>query len=146
MTRHDVLVIGGGQAGLAVSRELGRRDVDHSVLERARVGSSWATLWENFRLNTPNWSVKLPGMPYGGDDPDGFMSRGEIVAHLERYVAVSDTPLRTGIDVTSLVPKAGEVRLQTNEGPMTARAAVVCDRCLPGDPSGLAAPTSFLRV
>lgn len=126
MTRHDVLVIGGGQAGLAVSRELGRRDVDHSVLERARVGSSWATLWENFRLNTPNWSVKLPGMPYGGDDPDGFMSRGEIVAHLERYVAVSDTPLRTGIDVTSLVPKAGEVRLQTNEGPMTARAAVVC--------------------
>ena len=134
MTRHDVVVIGGGQAGLAVSRELGRRGVDHSVLERARVGSSWATLWENFRLNTPNWSIDLPGMPYGGDDPDGFMSRGEIVAHLERYVAAqrhaaAHRDRRAG--VRFVAEAGGGPSAQNDRGPDDGAGGRGLHRCLP---------------
>lgn len=120
----DVIVIGGGQAGLAVSHELGERGVDHVVLERDRTGSSWAGLWDGFHLNTPNWSVQLPGMPYDGQDPDGFMSRAEIVAHLQRYA--DGAPLREGIDVTSLEPAEGGFLLQTSDGTVRARSVVVC--------------------
>lgn len=87
----DVVVIGGGQAGLATSHELARAGVEHMVLERDRIGSSWAGLWDSFQLNTPNWGLRLPGMSYDGDDPDDFMSLTEIVAYLERYAAAGGT-------------------------------------------------------
>ena len=100
-TRADVIVIGGGQAGLATSRELGLAGIDHLVLERDRIGASWAGLWDNFRLNTPNWSVKLPGLPYGGPKQDAFASRAEMVAHLERYRTEMDAPVLEGVEVHS---------------------------------------------
>ena len=70
-----VVVIGAGQAGLAVSHELSELGVDHVVLERARVGQSWRDRWDSFCLVTPNWTMSLPGFPYAGDDPDGFVPR-----------------------------------------------------------------------
>ena len=125
-TRADVIVIGGGQAGLATSRELGLAGIDHVVLERDRIGASWAGLWDNFRLNTPNWSVRLPGLPYGGPDPDAFASRAEMVAHLERYRAEMDAPVLEGVEVHTLEPRGEGFELSTSDGPMSARSVVVC--------------------
>ena len=83
----EVVIIGAGQAGLAVSHELAQAGVAHVVLERGRVGQTWRERWDSFCLVTPNWFCQLPGHPYDGSDPDGFMLRDEVVAYLERYAA-----------------------------------------------------------
>ena len=83
----DVAIVGGGQAGLATSHELVRAGVEHLVLDRGRIGETWRGRWQSFCLVTPNWSVRLPGRPYDGNDPDGFMPRDDIVGYLERYAA-----------------------------------------------------------
>jgi cation diffusion facilitator CzcD-associated flavoprotein CzcO len=74
-----------------VSHELERRGVDHVVLERGRIGQSWRDRWDSFCLVTPNWSVQLPDGTYDESDPDGFMSRDEIVAFLERSQCIQET-------------------------------------------------------
>jgi putative flavoprotein involved in K+ transport len=110
-----VVVVGAGQAGLAVSRELTRASVDHVVLERGRVGQTWRDRWESFCLVTPNWTVRLPEQPYDGDDPDGFMHRDEVVSYLERYA--SEAPVQEGVEVTALRPRAGGgFELETSDG------------------------------
>ena len=78
----ETVVIGAGQAGLAVSHELASAGVEHVVLERGRVGQRWRDRWASFCLVTPNWTVQLPGGRYDGDDPDGFMLRDDVVGHL----------------------------------------------------------------
>ena len=122
----DVAVIGGGQAGLATSHELARAGIEHVVLERDRVGSSWAGLWESFQVNTPNWGLRLPGMAYDGDDPDGFMPRRDIVAYLERYAAGGAGEVRTGVEVGSLTAGDDGFLLDTSLGPIEARSVVTC--------------------
>jgi Pyridine nucleotide-disulphide oxidoreductase len=121
------VVVGAGQAGLAVSHELERAGVDHVVLERGRVGQRWRTRWESFCLVTPNWTVRLPGAPYDGDDPDGFMPRDEIVAHLQRYAGRLRAPVHEGVEVHSIVrePRGG-FRLATSNGKLLAGTVVVC--------------------
>lgn len=120
-----MVVIGGGQAGLAVSHQLLSRGVEHVVLERDRVAETWRRRWDSFRLVTPNWTLDLPGAPYDGDDPDGFVARDEIVEYLERYAA--DLPVRTGVAVESLEPgRAGGFLLRTSDGDLTADSVVVC--------------------
>ena len=74
----DVVIVGAGQAGLSLSHELTAAGIDHLVLERGRVGQSWRGRWDSFCLVIPNWTVRLPGGHYGGDDPDGFMPKSEI--------------------------------------------------------------------
>ena len=122
----DVVVIGGGQAGLATSHELTLHGVEHVVLERSRVAATWRGRWESFCLVTPNWSVRLPGGGYSGDDPDGYMPRDQIVAFLERYAASIEAPVREGVDVSSLerLPD-GEFLLRTTEGDLRAASVVV---------------------
>jgi putative flavoprotein involved in K+ transport len=102
MERTDVAVVGAGQAGLAVSHELSAAGVDHVVLERGRVGETWRGRWDSFCLVTPNWATQLPGMPYAGDDPDGYAPRDEIVSSLERYAAAFDAPVREQVEVSSV--------------------------------------------
>jgi putative flavoprotein involved in K+ transport len=123
----DVVVVGAGQAGLAASHELAQRGVSHVVLEQGHVAQTWRGRWDSFCLVTPNWSVQLPGRPYDGDDPDGFMARNEIVAYLERYARALAAPVVEGVQVTSLTPAAsGGFRLETTSGPRAARAVIVC--------------------
>ena len=75
------IIIGAGQSGLAMSRHLTARSIDHVVLERGEVANSWRTeRWDSLRLLTPNWQSRLPGYAYGGEDPDGFMTMPEVVA------------------------------------------------------------------
>ncbi len=111
-----VVVIGGGQAGLATSRELSTRGIDHVVLERGEVANSWRTeRWDSLRLLTPNWQACLPGMAYQGDDPHGYMSAGELVQFFDRYARDSDAPLYTGTRVNRVLASGRGYRVQTDE-------------------------------
>jgi putative flavoprotein involved in K+ transport len=121
-----VVVVGAGQAGLSVSHELDRVGVDHVVLERSRVAQGWRDRWASFCLVTPNWSVRLPGAPYDGDDPDGFLPRDGVVAHLERYAAGLRAPVHEGVEVRSLAPLARGFRLDTSAGELLAGTVVIC--------------------
>jgi putative flavoprotein involved in K+ transport len=123
----QVAVIGAGQAGLAVSHELSERGVGDVVLERARVGQTWRGLWDSFCLVTPNWTMSLPGFPYAGDDPEGFVARDGIVGYLEGYASSFGAPVREGVSVDSLEPGAKHrFLLRTSAGDMEAGSVVVC--------------------
>jgi putative flavoprotein involved in K+ transport len=125
--RIEVAVVGAGQAGLAVSHGLKEAGVEHLVLERSRVAETWRGRWDSFCLVTPNWSVLLPGGAYAGEDPDGYMHRDEVVAHLERYAAGFGAPVRQGVEVTSIDPAAeGGFLLSTPGGEIAAASVVLC--------------------
>ncbi|HYZ15248.1 MAG TPA: MSMEG_0569 family flavin-dependent oxidoreductase [Candidatus Acidoferrum sp.] len=126
--RIPVAVIGGGQAGLSISALLKERGVEHVVLEKHRVAHTWRTeRWDSFCLVTPNWQCRLPGFPYGGDDPEGFMLKDEIVRYIEAFAASFDPPLHEGVAVTGLRRAAsGEgFHLTTSAGELTADQVVV---------------------
>jgi putative flavoprotein involved in K+ transport len=104
----EVMIIGGGQAGLALSYYLTQQGRTHLVLEQGRVGESWRSQrWDSFTLITPTWMNKLPGFPYQGGDPDGFMPRENIVAYLDQYAASFNAPLHCGIRVTAVRQQPG---------------------------------------
>jgi putative flavoprotein involved in K+ transport len=105
----DAVVIGSGQAGLAISHYLTRQGRTHLVLEQEKqLAPAWRYgRWDSFTLVTPNWSVQLPGFPYRGDDPDGFMTRAEVVRHLEQYASSFGAPIRYGERVTAVDPAPG---------------------------------------
>jgi putative flavoprotein involved in K+ transport len=125
--RVPVVVIGAGHAGLAVSRVLSERSVDHVILERGEVANTWKTeRWDSLRLLTPNWLTRLPGARYEGDDPDGFMTVPELVEFIDRYAVRSDAPLRTKTTVSSLSRSAdGGYVVQTDDETWEAPAVVV---------------------
>jgi hypothetical protein len=125
--RYAVVVIDGGQAGLSMSYLLTRHRIDHIVLERHRIGHEWREpRWDSFCLVTPNWQCQLPGFPYSGDDPDGFMSREEVVAHLEAYAASFDPPLVDGVAATELRRSGrGGFTVDTSAGTLTAPQVVL---------------------
>jgi putative flavoprotein involved in K+ transport len=115
---RSVIVVGAGQAGLAMSYCLKARGIDHVVLEKHRVGHEWrARRWDSFCLVTPNWQCRLPGFSYPGGDPHGFMRKEEIVGYLEAYAARVDPPLLEGACATSLRRRAeGGFELRTAIG------------------------------
>ncbi len=96
------------------------------ILERDRVASMWRGLWDGFCVNTPNWSLALPGHTYAGGDPDGFLTRQGIVDYLQDYAAHSHSTLREGVGVSELRPVGDGFELTTDDGPMAARSVVVC--------------------
>jgi putative flavoprotein involved in K+ transport len=122
----QVVVVGAGQAGLAVSRELVAAGVDHVVLERQKLGQSWRSRWDSFCLVTPNWTLGLPGHPYDGNDPEGFVLRDEIVRHLERFADSFQAPVREGVQVRSLeLGTDGRFLLETSAGELQAPTVVL---------------------
>lgn len=105
--RVDVVVIGAGHAGLAMSRCLAEQAIDHVVLERGEIANSWRReRWDSLRLLTPNWQTRLPGHRYQGADPDGYMCMPEVVDFIAEYARVISAPVRTGTTVSSV--RAGE--------------------------------------
>lgn len=97
---HQVVIVGGGQAGLSISHYLQQHGIDHLVLEKHKAMHAWSTQrWDNFCLVTPNWQCALPGHPYAGTEPHGFMRKAEIVNYLEGFKARVNAPLREGVTV-----------------------------------------------
>ncbi len=126
--RHvPVIIIGGGQSGLSVSYYLHRQGIEYLILEKERVMHSWQTQrWDSFTLVTPNWQCQLPGHPYDGDDPQGFMNREEIIAYLARFADKLKAPVIEGVTVTKVttLPAQGYA-VQTTQGDYTADQIVV---------------------
>jgi putative flavoprotein involved in K+ transport len=136
--RTTTLIIGAGQAGLAMSHCLSELDIEHVVLERGQLAQRWRTQsWDSLRLLTPNWMTRLPGFQYDGSDPDGFMSAPELIAFFERYAASSATPIATDTAVQSVERSMDGFRVVTSRGEWSASSVVVatgyCD--LPAIPA-----------
>ena len=122
----DVVVVGAGQAGLSISHELSQAGVDHVVLERGRVGETWRGRWDSFCLVIPNWTVRLPGGSYRGSDPDGFMARDDIVAHLVGYAHSFRAPVREGVNVSAVeTGDGGGFLVRASSGEIRARQVVL---------------------
>lgn len=132
MRQTDVIVIGGGQAGLAMSHALTAHAIDHVVLERGRVAERWRGTWDSLRLLTPTRLNALPGAPVPAGDPDGFMTTAELIGHLEHYGRTIAAPIETDTAVRSVEQIGTRYRFETTRGAWTARAAVVatghCDQ------------------
>lgn len=123
---HDIVVIGGGQAGLAMSAVLQEHGREHVVLERRRVGERWRTeRWESLRFQFPNWALELPGYSYSGDDPDGFAHWHEVLRVIEQYAASTHAPVREHTEVTALRADEGGFVLAVPDGTIHARRVVV---------------------
>jgi putative flavoprotein involved in K+ transport len=132
-TTTNTLIIGGGQAGLAVSRCLTELDRDHLVIERGRIAERWKSeRWDSLRLLTPNWMTRLPGYSFRGSDPDGFMAATEAAALLDRYAASFAAPVHEHTTVTRLAPTDDGFSVETDDGEFRARNVVIatgwCDR------------------
>ncbi|PRY26399.1 putative flavoprotein involved in K+ transport [Aliiruegeria haliotis] len=134
MTRKtDVLIIGAGQAGLAMSHCLTGQGIEHVVLDRGAVGQRWrAERWASLHLLTPNWMTRLPGWQYRGPDPEGFMHKDEVVGMLNRYSRSFAAPIREFSAVESLCRTTDGFRVTTQAETWIARSVVVatgaCDR------------------
>jgi putative flavoprotein involved in K+ transport len=126
MSTVTVAVVGAGHSGLAMSRHLSARSIDHVVLERGEVAHSWRTQrWDSLRLLTPNWMTRLPGWSYQGDDPDGYLSSPEVAELVAGYAAASSAPVVTGTTVTAVRPGGEGFEVDTDADRWHARAVVL---------------------
>ncbi len=124
--RVTTVVIGAGHAGLAASHFLSERSIDHLVLERGEVANSWRReRWDSLRLLTPNWQSRLPGLPYEGPDPDGYMTSGEVVELIERFAAPARPLIRTETNVTSVRQGGGGYHITTDGGEIRSPTVVI---------------------
>lgn len=124
--RTTAVVIGAGHGGLAMSRLLSDRSIDHVVLERSEVANSWRTeRWDSLRLLTPNWQCRLPGRDYSGDDPDGFMTMPEVVDFVTAYAKAIAAPVQTGTEVTSVWRDGDGYTVVTDQGQWQCRTVVL---------------------
>jgi putative flavoprotein involved in K+ transport len=142
MPTIDTIVIGAGQAGLAASRCLGDRGVDHVVLERGRVAERWhSERRDSLRLLSPNWMARLPGWSYSGPDPHGFMTAAETAAYLGDYADASGAPVEEENAVLRVEANGDGFEVETTQNSWRAANVVMatgwCDQ--PAVPSMAAA-------
>jgi putative flavoprotein involved in K+ transport len=148
--RVSTVIIGAGQAGLAMSRCLSELGVEHVVLERGSLAQRWRNQsWDSLRLLTPNWMTRLPGFQYDGADPDGFMSVPELIGFFERYASSSGAPILAETNVERVERAPAGFRIATSRGEWSAETVVVatgfCD--LPAVPSaGVRLASSIVQL
>ena len=119
-------MIGAGHAGLAASRCLSARSIDHVVLERGEVANSWRReRWDSLRLLTPNWQSRLPGYRYEGADPDGYMTAGEVADFISRFAGLSGAPVRTHTTVTCVRRADQGFHVATTRGDLRCRTVML---------------------
>jgi putative flavoprotein involved in K+ transport len=125
-SHYPVIVIGGGQAGLSMSYCLKQRGIDHIIFEKHRIGHEWRERrWDTFCLVTPNWQCQLPGYPYPGTEPLGFMAKAEIVRYLEGYAAMFAPPIKEGVNVTKVRRDGANFAVSTSIGEYTSDRVVI---------------------
>jgi len=125
--RVDTVIVGGGQAGIAMSEHLGRKGISHLVLERDRLVERWRTeRWDSLVANGPAWHDRFPNMEFPDDGPDDFPSKDNVVAYFEAYAAKINAPVRTGVDVTRAAPLEGRdgFGVETSQGYFEAKRLV----------------------
>ncbi len=122
----DVLIVGGGQAGIAMSEHLSDRGIPHLVLERDRIAERWRTCrWDSLVANGPAWHDRFPNMSFEGIDPYAFAPKDRIVQYFEAYAARIKAPIRCGVNVTSVRQlEDGRFRAETSAGVIEARKVV----------------------
>lgn len=125
MERIHTLIIGAGQAGLALSRCLTERGIEHLLLERGRVAQRWSERWDSLRLLTPNWMTRLPGFRYDGNDPNGYMQRDEVLTMLRNYARSFDAPVLEETAVLDVRPLRNGWRVGTTRGAWLADNVVI---------------------
>ncbi len=126
MLKTTTIVVGAGHSGLAMSRNLTERSIDHVVLERGEVAHSWRTQrWDSLRLLTPNWMTRLPGYAYRGEDPDGYLAASEVVDFIEGYAKETAAPVRANTTVTSVRRTDRGYVLRTDQDVWHARSVVL---------------------
>ncbi|WP_055077642.1 MSMEG_0569 family flavin-dependent oxidoreductase [Pseudanabaena sp. 'Roaring Creek'] len=128
MTNHyPVVIVGGGQAGLSMSYCLKEKGLDHIIFEKNKIANAWRSQrWDSFCLVTPNWQCQLPGYPYQGNDPEGFIKRDEIVRYIEGYASSFNPPIKEGVEVLNLRRSdRGIFTVTTSIGEYTADQVVV---------------------
>ena len=129
----DVVIVGGGQAGLAMSYCLTQQGRDHVVLEQDRIAESWRSKrWDSLRLIGPNWTLRLPGYTYAGDAPDHFMGKDDVVGHLEAYARSFAAPVREGVRVCAIARDWSGTRftVTTDDGQYEATQVVIATGAL----------------
>lgn len=124
----DTLVVGAGQAGVAMSEHLSKLGIPHLVLERSRIAERWRTCrWDSLVANGPAWHDRFPGLDFDDLDPDEFAGKERIAAYFEAYAKKFEAPIRTGIDVTKVVRNDGRpgFKVETSQGSFQAARVVV---------------------
>lgn len=122
----STLIIGAGQAGLAMSHCLSQRSIEHVLLERGQVANSWRTeRWDSLRLLTPNWQSRLPGYTYTGDQPDTYRTMPQTIDFLSTYAQQIAAPVEAETTVLGVEPIANGYLVKTNRGDWTCRSLVI---------------------
>ena len=123
----ETIIVGGGQAGLSVSYYLKLRGLDHVVLEQAaQAANAWRNhRWDSFTLNTPNWQSQLQGAGLPESNPDGFLTRDEVVGYFEKFIEQHQLPVRYGARVSAIKPATAGYSVETNTGCLHAKNVVV---------------------
>jgi len=127
-TSIDTLVVGAGQAGVAMSEHLSQQGVPHLVLERQRIAERWRTgRWDSLVANGPAWHDRFPGLAFADLAPDGFASKEQVADYFVAYAQKIEAPIRTGVAVTKVVRNAGRpgFTIETSEGTIEANRVVV---------------------
>ena len=126
INRVTTVIVGAGHAGLAMSRCLADRAIDHVLLERGEVAHTWRTeRWDSLRLLTPNWQSRLPGLRYEGDDPDGYRTLPEVVDFIAGYAKAIAAPVRTHTTVTAVQAEESGYCVRTDRGDWHCRTLVL---------------------
>lgn len=124
----DTLVVGAGQAGVAMSEHLSRLGVPHLVLERNRIAEAWRTgRWDSLVANGPAWHDRFPGLEFEGLEPDAFAGKDQVADYFEAYAKKFNAPVRTGVEVTKVERNVGRpgFTLETSDGVIEASNVVV---------------------
>lgn len=127
MEKTDTLIVGGGQAGLALSEHLSAAAVPHLILEKARIGESWRSArWDGLVTNGPVWHDRFASFEFEGDDPDAFVSAARVARYLEEFADRIDAPMRTGVEVKHASRLKGRrgFKVETSAGPIEAQRIV----------------------
>ncbi|HWH85825.1 MAG TPA: NAD(P)/FAD-dependent oxidoreductase [Pseudomonas sp.] len=125
--KTDTLIVGAGQAGVAMSEHLSKLGIPHLVLERSRIAERWRTgRWDSLVANGPAWHDRFPGLEFDDVDPDGFAPKERVADYFEAYAKKFNAPIRTGVEVKSVVRNVGRpgFTVETSEGVIEASRVV----------------------
>ncbi len=142
------IIIGAGQAGLAMSKHLTDRSIDHVLLERGKIANSWKTeRWDSLQLLTPNWQSRLPDYRYTGNDPDGFMNMKQVVSFLDGFASKITAPVHENTTVQSVERRFNRYIVKTSRGSWSCSTLVLANGAcsVPSIPKAAEAIPSSVR-